>query len=292
MTIVVTGSRGQLGWELCRCLGPRATGLDRAALDVTDLSAVDRTLRALAPEAVINTAAYTAVDRAESEPEACFAANEAAVGHLVAACQALGCPLVQISTDYVFSGTHGRRHPYREDEPTSPRGVYARSKWAGEEQARRLERHIVVRTCGLYGRRAPGAAGGNFVDTMLRLSTERPVLKVVDDQICTPSYVPHVAAAVLFLLAGGHWGTYHVVNQGSTSWFEFAREIFRQIGREIRLEPITTAQYAAPAPRPAYSVLDTSKYRALDGPELPAWQDALRAYLAERVTTPSEMNDG
>jgi len=285
MKIAITGACGQLGGELCRLLGKDAVGLDVDTLDLTDGPAVISTLSDMAPDAVINCAAYTRVDRAEEEPEVCQAVNVTAVEHLVEACGRLDCPLVQISTDYVFGGPADRTTPYREDDPPSPQGVYARSKLAGERAAGRHSKHVIVRTCGLYARPSDPRAD-NFVKTMLRLGRSRGELRVVCDQRCTPSYVPHVAEAVLWLLgitSGGPapWGIYHVVNGGETTWYDFARELFRLAGVEVSIAPITTAEYGAAAPRPPYSVLDTAKYESLGGPTVPSWQSALSSYLEQ-----------
>jgi dTDP-4-dehydrorhamnose reductase len=280
MTIAVTGSEGQLGSELCRRLRSEATPLDYPAFDLTDPAGVRRTIEALRPSAVINTAAYTQVDRAEEERERCWAINADGVGYLAQICQELQVPLLQISTDYVYGRDQARATPYRETDPPGPEGVYACSKLAGEEKASAWRQHIIVRSCGLYGKPGLNTAGSNFVDTMLRLGRQGKSLRVVADQHCTPTYVPHLAIAILFLLEGRHFGTYHVVNGGATNWHEFAREIFRQAGLSVTAEPITTAQYGAKAPRPLYSVLDTSQYHALGGPVMPLWQDALGEYLA------------
>lgn len=285
MRTAVTGAYGQLGGELCRQLGGDAIPLEIDTLDLTDGPAVLERLLELRPEAVINCAAYTRVDRAEDEPEACRAVNAGAVEHLARACRRLDCPLVQISTDYVFNGPAGRNTPFRENEPTSPHGVYARTKYEGELAAARWQKHLIVRTCGLYARPGDDRAS-NFVKTMLRLGSSRRELKVVDDQHCTPSYVPHVARAVLFLVGSAgagpaQWGVYHVTNGGSVSWHGFAAELFRLAKIDITLHPITTAEYGARAPRPAYSVLDTTAYHALGGPAMPDWRAALAEYFAE-----------
>ncbi len=282
MRIAVTGAGGQLGGELCRQLQAAAVPLDVPDFDLTNPESVRQSLRSVRPTAVINTAAYTQVDRAEQEAERCWTINSAGVGHLAEACDELACPLVQISTDYVFGSDAARCVPYREDDAPGPQGVYGQSKLGGERQAARAARHLIVRTCGLYGKPGPKTPG-NFVDTMLRLGKERGSLRVVGDQHCTPSYVPHVARAILFLLNSGAKGTFHVVNRGETTWYEFAGEIFRQAGLRVSLERITTAEYGALAPRPGYSVLDTSRYHALGGPPMPAWQDALAEYLKEKL---------
>jgi dTDP-4-dehydrorhamnose reductase len=167
--------------------------------------------------------------------------------------------------------------------PAGPQGVYAQSKLGGERQAAGWQRHLIVRTCGLYGKHGPKTPGGNFVDTMLRIGRERGHVRVVDDQHCAPSYVPHVAGAVLFLLAVDARGAYHVVNTGATTWHGFASEVFRLARTNLTLERITTAQCGAPSPRPAYSLLDSSKYHALGGPAMPSWQNALAEYLTSRA---------
>jgi dTDP-4-dehydrorhamnose reductase len=279
LRIAVTGAGGQLGSDLCRQLGPCALGLDVPALDLTDDKSIRAAILDLRPDALINTAAYTKVDKAEEEADLCWAINGRGVGYLAAVCRELDCPLVQISTDYVFGGDTARRTPYRESDEPCPQGVYARSKLEGEHRAAGWAKHLIVRTCGLYGPAAPRSAG-NFVATMLRLGRQRGQLRVVADQHCTPTYVPHLAQAIRFLLDSGALGLYHVVNAGATTWYDFAAEIFRQAGLAVSLEPISTAQYGAPAPRPGYSVLDTGKYHALPGaPPMPGWQEALAEYL-------------
>jgi len=194
---------------------------------------------------------------------------------------------VQVSTDYVFGADYWRRKPYTEDDQPAPVNVYGESKLAGEHAAETWEKHFVVRTCGLYSVSPPPLqCGRNFVETMLSLATTRRSLRIVNDQRCTPSYVPHVAAAIIRLLETQRYGTYHVTNLGSATWFEIARELFRLAGIRMAVEPITTKQYAAAAPRPLYSVLDTSKYRALDIAPLPVWQDGLRDYLQSAPVEP------
>jgi dTDP-4-dehydrorhamnose reductase len=279
LRIAVTGAEGQLGSEICRLLGGSALGLDVPLLDLTDAKSLRAVIADLRPDGVINTAAYTKVDQAEQEADLCWAVNARGVGDLAEVCRELDCPLVQISTDYVFGGDAARRTPYRENDEPGPQGVYARSKLEGERRAARWAKHVIVRTCGLYGPAAPRSSG-NFVAAMLRLGRQRGRLRVVADQHCTPTYVPHLARAICFLLDSGVWGLYHVVNAGATTWYDFAAEIFRQVGLAVSLEAISTVQYGAAAPRPAYSVLDTGKYRALPGaPAMPAWQEALAEFL-------------
>ncbi len=220
------------------------------------------------------------MDRAETETEICFRINVGAVETLASVCRELDCPLMQVSTDYVFGADRYRSTPYSEDDKPGPINVYGSSKLGGEQAARSWGKHFVVRTCGLYSLATEGPIRGrNFVDTMLVLAKTHDTLKIVNDQQCTPSYVPHVARAMIRLLDAGHFGTYHITNVGATTWLDFAAELFRQAGLEISLVPISTDEYGAPAPRAAYSVLETSRFRALGLVDLPSWQDGLRDYL-------------
>jgi dTDP-4-dehydrorhamnose reductase len=271
---------------LCRQLGHDAVPLGRRELDVTDAAEVRRVLAELRPRAVINSAAYTSVDAAERDPAACWAVNSQGVQHLAEACCRSGSTLVQISSDYVFGADRERDQPYSETDVPGPENVYASSKLGGEYWAQTCPRHLIIRTCGLYGH-APRAR--NFVTTLLRLSDDPQTrLRVVNDQHCTPSYVRDVAKAILFLLDSDQHGTFHVVNGGATTWFSFACEMFRLAGKAVPLEPISTEQYGAPAERPRYSVLDTQKYRSLGGPELPQWQNALADFLRASAPPPTD----
>ena len=289
--IVVIGCQGQLGWTLHQRLGQdgnddRIVGLDMPKFDLTNRQAVLKTICNLAPCAVINTAAYTLVDRAEEEPEACRLVNVQGTANLVDACRLTEATLVQISTDYVFGTEPTPRTPIRESAAMHPLGVYAKSKCEAEEiVAEGLKnKHLIVRTCGLFGN-GGSQANGNFVLTMLRLTGEIETIRVVDDQLVTPSYVPDVARAIAFLLRTKQRGIFHVVNSGATTWHGFASELFRQKGLEVNLEGISTQQYNSGrsrrvAPRPSYSVLSTEKYNLLPGRfPLRPWQEALTAYL-------------
>jgi len=285
MSILVTGAAGQLGAELCRLLGAEATGVDIDTLDLTDRTAVLETLRRLTPRAVIHCAAYTQVDAAETDAACCRAVNVTAVESLVDACRELDSPLIQLSTDYVFAGRTGIGRPWREDDLPVPKGVYAVTKFEGEQAAAAWPKHLIVRSCGLYARPSH-ATCRNFVKTILRLARTQPKLRVVDDQRCTPSYVPHVARAIVYLLGTdgatpAPWGIYNVTNRGEATWCSFAREIVRLAGLDVPVEPITTAAFGAPAPRPAYSVLDTTAYHRLGGPAMPDWKEALGEYFVE-----------
>ncbi|MCA9103413.1 MAG: dTDP-4-dehydrorhamnose reductase, partial [Planctomycetales bacterium] len=255
-------------------------------LDITDRDAVRRLLAELRPDVVINAAAFTAVDAAETEIETCRRVNADAVAHLAAACRETGGALMQISTDYVFAA-RGRSVPWQETDPPLPLCRYAADKLLGEQHARTVPKHFVVRTCGLYGLLADGRPGRNFVESMLRLAKRGDPIRVVDDQRCSPTYVPHLAAALRFLLESDAFGLYHVTASGSTTWHDFAAEVFRRAEVDVELQRITTADYPLPAKRPSYSVLDTSKYESLGGPAMPAWQQGVAEYLSARPVEPA-----
>lgn len=280
--IAIVGAAGQLGSWLCLALGDRAWALDVADLDITDRQAAQCLFAGARLAAIVNCAAYTAVDRAEREPERCQAVNATAVSYLAEAANAADCPLVQISTDYVFGVAPDVRRPWREEDVPAPRGVYAISKLAGEEAARQAARHLIVRTCGLYGHATRPAEARNFVEAILAKAQRGEPLRVVDDQHCSPSYARHVAAAVVKLLDAGETGLFHVTNAGEMTWFEFAQAVLEMTAYPTALGAISTAEYGAAAPRPAYSVLDGAKYRRAVGEPLPSVREGLAEYLRWR----------
>ena len=278
MRLFVTGSRGQLGRALERAAAGRGdafAGVDLPELDITDATAVERAVAAARPDAIVNCAAFTAVDAAEAEEDAALAVNGTAVAHLARAADAAEAVLVQLSTDYVFDGTGGT--PYREGDPVNPLSAYGRTKLAGERAAAAARSRLVVRTAWLFGE------GANFVGAIRRqLDAGVEELRVVSDQVGCPTYAEDLAGAILGLLDAGALGTVHAVNAGSTTWFEFAREIVRRLGSGARVLPISTAEARRPAPRPMHSVLDTSRLVAILGRSLPPWQDALARYLGNQ----------
>ncbi len=277
MKILVTGAAGQLGFELCRILGDAAIATTRKSLDLSDPTSCRTYLEKTSFDVLINCAAYTAVDRAETERDACFAINARCVELLSEICSSKDAKLVQISTDYVFDDNL-TQVPRRETDPVSPQGVYAASKLASEQFAITYACNLVVRTCGLYGN-AP--RGKNFVATMLRIGGERECVRVVDDQHCCPSYAVDVAQAILRLIEHDATGLFHVANRGVVTWCEFARKIFLQAGLPTQVEAITTTEFAAPAKRPAYSALDTTRYQATTHHQLPSIDEALANYFHE-----------
>jgi dTDP-4-dehydrorhamnose reductase len=223
----------------------------------------------------VNAAAYTDVDGCETNRDLAFAVNGEGVGHLARVSTDIGAKLIQISTDYVFDG--GKGSPYREDDPTGPLSVYGQSKLLGEQNARLNPDHLIIRTQWLYG-----LHGKNFVETMLRLATERTELTVVDDQIGSPTWTVDLAGAIRALIAGDCRGTYHAANAGFCSWNEFARAIFAEAGVAITVKPMTTTELNRPAPRPLYSTLDCGKLSRDTGFTPQGWRDALTSYLSLR----------
>ena len=275
MPILVTGAGGQLGRALARQPAfADATFADRARLDLTDADAIHRLVRDLRPSLVVNAAAYTAVDRAESEPDLAAAVNATAPGVLAEAATAAGARLVHVSTDYVYDNDLNR--PLREDDPTRPRGVYARTKLAGEEVVRAAAPGaVVLRTSWVYGH-----DDANFVRTMRRLGAEREELRVVADQIGAPTYADDLAAAIALIAEQGPGfpgGTYNYAGLGVASWYDFAAEIMRAYSLACRVHPIRSEEYQTPAPRPHYSVLDLARARDAGLP-LRHWRDAFAAF--------------
>ena len=276
--VAIVGARGQLGSALVRLLGGRAVELTRNDINLADQDNVRGAIQAARASLVINTAAYNFVDQAERTPDEAWAVNRDGPRHLALACAAMDAPLVHVSTDYVFGGD-GRRTPYTEGAAPCPVSVYGQTKAAGElAVAESCPRHLIVRTCGLYGEaRSPGK--GNFVKAMLRLATGNRPVRVVNDQHCTPTFVDDLAAAILALVAAGAHGIYHATNSGATTWYGMAEAIFRNLGYKVDLQPISSAEYGAAAARPAYSVLDTAKFAGVIGAPLRPWGTALAEYL-------------
>jgi len=284
MKVLITGCNGQVGRELvllARKYDCEAIGLDRESFDITNQAVVERVIRQHKPDAVINAAAYTAVDKAESDEKAAYAVNATGVKYLAIACADLDVPLVHISTDYVFDGS--KVEAYKEDDPVNPLGVYGKSKLAGEEAVRRIcTKYYILRTSWVFSKH-----GNNFVKSMLRLASEREELGVVADQYGKPTSAHEIAIAVYIMLSSSKeaWGIYHFSQPKVASWFEFSDVIFtdaRKRGIKLRLKTlnkITTNDYPTAAERPRNSELDCEKLEELFAIEIKPWVKSLQEVL-------------
>jgi len=274
--VLVAGAAGMLGRDLVLAAGNAGhdvVGYGHAELDVTDAAALERRLDLERPDVVINAAAWTDVDGAETAEQAAFAVNGTGAGNVAAAAAKAGASVVYVSTDYVFDGAKGA--PYVESDQPAPLSAYARTKLAGEEAtAAANKRHYLVRSAGLFG-----VAGSNFVDTMLRIAETQNEVLVVRDQIGSPTYTWHLAYGIVRLIEGLEYGIHHMAAGGQCSWYEFAREIFEQAKVECKVLSVSTAEFGRPAPRPPFSALTSQREHAI---ELPPWQDGLAGYLAQR----------
>ncbi|HRZ87445.1 MAG TPA: dTDP-4-dehydrorhamnose reductase [bacterium] len=242
-------------------------------IDITDKEAVISTIAQYKPKVVINCAAYTDVDASEQNAAHAYLVNGTAVGYIADGCNRAGAKLVHISTDYIFAGDQAR--PYREDDHAGPLGVYGKSKLAGELSAHLAKDHLIVRTAWLFGR-----SGKNFVSTILKRTDETDVISVVDDQRGSPTYTVDLTDAIVRLLGKNASGIFHVTNSGSCTWCEYAQAVLDKAGiKDVKIMPITTAESNRPAPRPAYSVLDCSKYQETTSHQMRSWRDALRDFL-------------
>jgi dTDP-4-dehydrorhamnose reductase len=277
--MLITGAGGMLGHDLCRVAGERGfevLGYERPRLDITDAEAVDDVFGTEHPDVVVNSAAWTDVDGAESDVDGAFAVNATGAGNVARAAARSGAWTVHVSTDYVFDGR--KREPYVESDPVGPMSVYGRSKLEGELAVARAapDRHTIVRSSWLFG-----VAGNCFPKTILRLAAERGELTVVDDQIGCPTFTGHLARALTDVAEGERpLGVTHIAAAGHCSWFEFASEIVRSADVECDVRPGTTAGFPRPAPRPAYSVLRSERD---DLPALPEWREGLDEFMAART---------
>lgn len=278
-TVLVSGGGGQVGRSITDLLDDdrfahlSVTMADRAALDITDPASIAAAMDRVAPDVVVNAAAYTAVDAAEEHEDTAMAINAHGVARLATACRERGARLIQFSTDYVFDGT--KDGWYVEADPIAPLGVYGRSKAAGEDAARTCADHLILRTAWVYARH-----GHNFVKTMLRLGAERDQLAVVADQVGCPTSAHDIATATLELVDHEVTGTFHLAGREAASWCDFARAIFDEAGLTVAVEAIGTVDYPTPAPRPANSRLDSSALATATGVRLPGWSASLPGVVA------------
>ena len=285
MRALLLGPDGQLGRDVRRAHAASGDAIElvplpREKLDLSVPGMIERVLGGLDFDALVNCAAYTAVDGAEDDAALAFAVNAHAVQAMARVCAAKRARLLHISTDYVFGGSRAQERPLREHDLTAPVNVYGASKAMGETLARRASDDVVIlRTASLFGTAGAGGKGGNFVESMIRAGKEKGSLRVVDDQSMSPTSTADVARVVMRMLTDGcRPGLYHVVNTGTATWCDFAREIVRRAGVKAAVAPCATEEFPTRAARPRYSVLDNAKVSAAFG-AMPAWQDALERYL-------------
>jgi len=282
--ILVTGAEGQLGYDVCKALAAQGIahrGVGIRDFDITDGATARNYIVKYHPDGVIHCSAWTAVDKAEEEPEKAWAVNAGGTWNIAAACREAGAKMLYISTDYIFPGT-GEQF-YKPDDPTGPLGVYGRTKLDGEQAVRELlERYFIVRISWAFGRN-----GNNFVKKMLRLAEAKTEVSVVCDQVGSPTYTADLAPLLCSMIATDKYGVYHATNEGVCSWAEFAREIFRLTGKDVRVNPIPSSQYPAKAARPMNSRMSKDKLEEMGFARLPPWQDALHRYLCCAETPPN-----
>ena len=275
MKILITGSNGMLGHDLINALKERHDLIPTTSktLDITDKKQTIDYIRDNKPDIVINSAAYTDVDGCEENRELAYSVNGEGVRNLALACRDIDCPLVHISTDYVFDGS--ATEPIREDGEIGPISVYGKSKLEGEKAIQEiLDKYFIIRTAWLYG-----INGRNFPKTMLELAENHPEITVVYDEVGTPTYTPDLAEGISRLIETDYYGIYHLTNSGSCSWCEFARYIFEIAGRDVKVIPVTASEFARPAPRPSYSVLDNSNWIERGFKPLRSYKDAIKEYI-------------
>jgi dTDP-4-dehydrorhamnose reductase len=285
MKVLVTGANGQLGTDLCKVLRDfELIPLTDKDIEISDMSSVKQAFSKYKPDIIINTAAYVRVDDCEDEKDKAFSVNALGARNVAGVAQELGAKLVHLSTDYVFGGeAEPRTTPYTEFDTPVPLSIYGKSKLAGENLARHFcLRHFIVRTSGLFGVAGSMGKGGNFIETMLKLSREREELRVVDDQVFSPTYSRDLARKIVQLMTTDYYGIFHITNRGACSWYEFTTEILKLAGITTPVVPITSDQYPQKARRPRYSVLDNSHLRLLGMDDMRPWQEALKDYLVAR----------
>lgn len=287
--IAVIGANGQLGTDLCKELKSQTlVPLTHSQIEVTDFSSVKQVLLKYRPDVVINTSAFHRTDDCETNPDKAYLVNAIGVRNVAVVAQELSAKLLHISTDYVFGGEKRERNiPYTEFDDPVPLSVYGRSKLAGEKLIESLcHRYFIIRASGLFGVAGASGKGGNFVETMIKLGKEKPELKVVSDQVFSPTYTRDLARKIAELINTEYYGIIHVTNNGTCSWYEFTREILRLAGIQTPVYPITSAEYPQKAKRPPYSVLDNYQLRLLKMDDMPSWQEALRTYMIEKGHLP------
>lgn len=289
MKVAVIGASGQLGNDLCKEIETKSLiPLTHSHIEITNLDSVKQVLHKCHADIVINTAAFHRVDDCETDPDRALLINALGARNVAVVAEEISAKLVHISTDYVFGGEkETRTTPYTEFDTPVPPNIYGRSKLAGEHFVRHLcHKHFIVRVSALFGTAGSSGKGGNFIETMIRLAKERPELTVVNDQVFSPTYTRDLARKIAWLITTEYYGTFHITNKGTCSWYDFAVEILRQAGLNTPVIPITSDQYPQKARRPRYSVLDNYHLRLLGADDMRPWQEALTDYLKSKGHIP------
>jgi dTDP-4-dehydrorhamnose reductase len=286
LKIALIGSNGQIGTDILKYFTEKnedVIGLTQDDIDVCYPEKCESVLFQIKPDIIINTAAFHVVDQCEDEAASAFAVNAGGVKNLCKVCKKLDIALVHFSTDFVFGSDENRTIPYREDDCPGPVSMYGISKLAGELVIKyMLKKYFLLRVCGLYGYAGSLGKGSNFVELMLKLAKQDSVIKVVNDQITTPTSTKDVTRKLYELIKTEKYGTYHMTNAGQCSWYEFALEVFRLSGLSPKVIPISSTEFGAKAKRPFYSVLDNSNLRSIGLKDMRSWKEALKDYIKER----------
>ena len=277
MKLLVTGVKGQLGYDVVKEAekrGVEAVGVDIDEMDITDAKQVREVITKGGYDAVVHCAAWTAVDKAEDMEEACRKVNKEGTENIAQVCEVLDIPIMYFSTDYVFNGQGSE--PWKEYDKRAPLNVYGQTKYEGELAVEKLAKHFIIRIAWVFGKN-----GNNFIKTMLRLGKERGAVSVVNDQIGSPTYTYDLAKLVLDMIRSDKYGTYHATNEGICSWYEFACEIFKQVGMNVQVTPVSSDEFPTKAKRPCNSRMNKTELDRNGFDRLPTWQDALHRYLKE-----------
>lgn len=287
MKTIVIGANGQLGSDIVKIFSKdsfyKVFPLNHPDIDIAKPDSINSAVEKFQPQMIISTAAYHRVDECETHPQESFGVNAFGVRNLCLVCQKNNITLTHFSTDYVFGSDKKRNAPYLEQDAPGPQSIYAISKLAGEYFIRYLlKRYFLVRTSGLYGSAGPAAKAGNFVDNMVKKAQEGKEVKVVNDQILTPTYTVDLANNLKELLKTKEYGLYHITSEGQCSWYEFASEIFKLIKSSTALLPVPTSTFYSPVERPGYSVLDNAHLKKIGLNLMRPWQDALHRYMREK----------
>lgn len=283
MRILIIGADGQLGTDLCKVIPKNEQiPLTIKDLDITDREQVFKALKEHTPDVAINTAGYNHVDNAEDHEKEAFAVNATGAKYLAQSCREIGAKLAHISTDYVFDGE--KKTPYLETDLPRPQSIYGISKLAGEDGIRNiLQKHFIIRSAGLFGAAGcMGKGGGNFVEMMINKADQQLEIRVVDDEVLSPTYTLDLAEKIYELVQTDKYGIYHIVNHQTCSWYQFAVKVFEYLGKDIKVTPIKASEYKTRAKRPHYSVLKNAALAELCMDDLRSWEEALRAYLIEK----------